>query len=137
MLARMGRLAVVVVALAVVSSACSSAKPTTPGAAEPACEPGRCLAEISQVIGEHRAKSRQCYDDAKAAKPELPDGYVVINYEIDAAGVVVDATQGSQDDQLADPEVVACLAGVLRLIPFAASTKQATTRGYHRFEFSQ
>lgn len=135
-----GMVRVVVVVLAVLSAACAASKPPETagaGSAEPTCEPGRCLADISRTIGEHRAKSRRCYDEAIQAKPDLPDGYVVINYEIDAAGVLVDATQGSQDDQLDAPDVVACLSGVLRMIPFAASTKKATTRGYHRFEFSK
>jgi hypothetical protein len=98
---------------------------------EAQCEPGRCLADISKVIGGHKAESRACGKDKKLA------GRVIINFTIDGEGKVGEASQGMQDDQIQDPALVECLSGVVKSITFAASPKNKTTRAYHRFEFGE
>ncbi len=105
------------------------------GDAQAQCEPGRCLADISQAIGEHRPEARACYDDARKQNPTL-EGKVFINFAIDSEGVIVETSQGMQDNQLADQPVVDCVSEVIKKVRFAKSAKGKTTRAYHRFEFS-
>jgi len=102
---------------------------------EKGCEPGRCLGDISKTIGEHRTAARACYDAGRKKQPKL-EGQLVINFEIDAEGTVVDTRQGMQDGQLEDTEVVDCVSDVIKQIKFPKSAAGKSTRGYHRFEFS-
>jgi hypothetical protein len=110
-------------------------KPTGDGSAPADCEPGRCLEDISRVINDHRDDARACYDRAHRRDSSLA-GRVFINFQIDAAGNVTDTSQGMQEDQIQDPEVVACVSDSLKKIKFAKSAAGKTTRAYHRFEFS-
>src|SRR4051812_47939545 len=84
------------------------------------CDPGRCLEDISKVIGGHKAESRACTKDKKVA------GRVIINFTIDGAGKVGEASQGMQDNQIQDPTLVECLSGVVKGITFATSPKNKT-----------
>ncbi len=110
--------------------------PATAGSASADCEPGRCLENISEVVGSHKAESRSCYDKARQREPKLGAGRVIINFTIDKAGAVEGASQGMQDGQLADEQLVSCLAELVKGIKFAPSAKGKSTRAYHRFEFS-
>lgn len=101
----------------------------------PACEPGRCLEDISSAIAERRTDARACYDAARQRDPKLA-GKIIINFAIDSEGVVGETSQGMQEGQLEDPEVVACVSAVIQGVRFAPSPKGKTTRAYHRFEFS-
>src|SRR5262245_25045104 len=83
------------------------------GPNESGCEPGRCLGDISRTIGEHKAEARACFEAGKKKQPKLV-GQLVINFEIDAAGSVVDTSQGMQDGQLDDADVVACVSDVVK-----------------------
>lgn len=105
------------------------------GPTESGCEPGRCLGDISRTIGEHRAEARACFDAGRKKQPKLA-GQLVINFEIDAAGNVVDTSQGMQDGQLDDADVVTCVSDVVKQIKFPKSPAGKSTRGYHRFEFA-
>lgn len=128
----------------VVIAACSGTpKQTTPvdpgdGSAEvseqASCEPGRCLDDISRAVGERRADARKCYDHGLQRDPKLP-GLLVINFAIDAEGVVGETSQGMQDGQLADQQVIDCVSDVIKGVRFARSAQGKTTRAYHRFEF--
>ncbi len=128
----------------VVVAACSSTPkqtvaPTdgdggTDGSEQASCEPGRCLEDISKAIGERRDDARKCYDEGLARDPKLP-GLLVINFAIDAEGVVGETSQGMQDAQLTDQQVVDCVSEVIKGVRFAKSAKGKTTRAYHRFEF--
>jgi hypothetical protein len=100
-----------------------------------ACEPGRCLEDISKLIAERRTDARTCYDTARKRDPSL-QGKIVINFAIDSAGVVAETTQGLQDGQIEDPEVVACVGEVIKSVRFPASPGGRTSRAYHRFEFT-
>jgi hypothetical protein len=100
-----------------------------------ACEPGRCLEDIKKQIAERKSDSRACYDAARKRNAGLA-GKVIINFAIDSEGVVGETSQGMQDGQIEDPELVACLSAVINTVRFAASSKGKTTRAYHRFEFS-
>ena len=100
-----------------------------------ACEPGRCLDDIKRLIAERKSDSRACYDAARKRNAGLA-GKVIINFAIDSEGVVGETSQGMQDGQLEDQELVACLSAVINTVRFAASPKGKTTRAYHRFEFS-
>lgn len=100
------------------------------------CEPGRCLDDISAALATHRAESRACYDAAAKKTPGLA-GRVIINFRIDEKGNVVDPSQGMQDDQIQNEELVTCLTGVVQKVTFAASKKGKTTRAYHQFEFGK
>jgi hypothetical protein len=108
---------------------------TGTGPNEGGCEPGRCLGDISRTIGEHKAEARACFEAGRKKQPKLA-GQLVINFEIDAAGSVVDTSQGMQDGQLDDAEVVACVSAVVKKIKFPKSAAGKSTRGYHRFEFA-
>jgi hypothetical protein len=108
---------------------------TGAGASEAGCEPGRCLGDISRTITDHRAEARACFDAARKKQPALA-GQLVINFEIDAAGNVVDTSQGMQDGQLDDAGVVTCVSTVVKQIKFPKSPAGKSTRGYHRFEFA-
>ena len=143
----MGR-TLLVGSLAVLLGACSgqakseTTEPTGGGGGDnagnsdtPPCEPGRCLEDISKNIGERRADARACYDTARKRDPKL-QGKIIINFAIDSEGVVGETSQGMQDGQIEDQEVVACVSEVIKTVRFAASPKGKTTRAYHRFEFS-
>ncbi len=60
-----------------------------------------------------------------------------MNFEIDPAGVVTEASQSMKDGQLEDVEVVECIGKVLEGLTFAPSTDGKTTRAYHAFEFGR
>lgn len=127
----------------VIAAACGGSPPreaTTSSEGEAAsapadCEKGRCLEDIRAVVAEHRAEARACYDAGLKRQPDM-QGRLIINFEIDPTGAVTDASQGMQDEQISDPEVVACVSEVIKSIKFAASAQNKTTRAYHRFEFS-
>ena len=109
---------------------------TTPdGGGGGSCEPGRCLDDISRTIANYRAQTRACYDAGRKRQPALA-GQLVINFEIDAEGNVVDTRQGMQDGQLEDEGVVTCVSDVVKKIKFAKSAAGKSTRGYHRFEWT-
>jgi hypothetical protein len=99
------------------------------------CEPGRCLEDISKLIAERRPDARACYDNARKRDPKL-QGKIIINFAIDSEGMVGETSQGMQDGQIEDQEVVACVTEVIKTVRFAASATGRTTRAYHRFEFS-
>jgi hypothetical protein len=111
---------------------------TTPeggGGGSGSCEPGRCLDDISRTIADYRTQTRACYDAGRKRRPGLA-GQLVINFEIDAEGNVVDTRQGMQDGQLEDEGVVSCVSDVVKTIKFAKSAAGKSTRGYHRFEWA-
>jgi hypothetical protein len=128
----------------VVLAACSGTpKQTTPvdpaggdngGDDQTDCEPGRCLEDISKAVSERRDDARQCFDEGRKRDPKLP-GLLIINFAIDAEGVVGETSQGMQDAQLADQQVIDCVSEVIKGVRFAKSAKGKTTRAYHRFEF--
>lgn len=101
----------------------------------PPCEPGRCLEDISRLIGERRPDARACYDAGRKRDATM-EGKIIINFAIDSEGVVGEASQGVQDGQIEDQEVVGCVTEVILTVRFAASPTGRTTRAYHRFEFT-
>jgi hypothetical protein len=103
------------------------------GESTTACEPGRCLEDISKVIAERKDDARACYADARTRTPKL-QGRVVINFAIDSEGSVGETSQGLQDGQLEDAALVECLSNLIKTVKFAASPSGKTTRAYHRFE---
>jgi hypothetical protein len=100
------------------------------------CDPGRCLEDLSRVIGEHRAEAKACHQRGLARDPKMQGSRIVINFEVDAEGTVIDASQSVKGDQIEDPETVACVVGVIKAIKFPKSRAGKTTRGYHSFELS-
>ncbi len=100
-----------------------------------ACEPGRCLEDISKAIAERRDDARKCYEEGRKRDPKM-EGKVIINFAIDDKGVVGETSQGMQDGQIEEIGVVECVSEVIRTVRFAASPKGKTTRAYHRFEFA-
>jgi len=121
--------------LVIVMIACGGGhKPTPPPPAggDGSCEPGRCLEDVSRVIGDHRDDARACYDHAHMKEP----GKLFMNFQIDAAGNVTETSQGMQDDQISDAKIVDCVGDVIKKIKFAKSPGGKTTRAYHRFEFT-
>ncbi len=120
-------------AIAFLFFGCGHSAPPAPasGSATPQadCEPGRCLEDISNVLAGHKAEARACLKDKKTT------GRVIINFTIDPAGKVGEASQGMQEDQIQDPALVDCLTGIVKTVTFAPSPKKKTTRAYHRFEF--
>lgn len=129
--------------LVIVLAACGSAakQPAAPTGGEddggdvPACEPGRCLADISGKISEKRPETRACYDTMLKTKPGVK-GRLIINFRIDAEGNVSETSQGMQDDQLEDETLVTCVSEVIKNVKFAKSAAGKNTRAYHQFEFS-
>ena len=125
--------------LAIALTACGggtskvSTSSTEPAAA---CEPGRCLEDISKLISERRTESRACYDEGAKKMPGMK-GRIIINFRIDAEGNVEDSSQGMQDDQIQDEALVSCVSEVIKKVTFAASSKGKTTRAYHQFEFGK
>jgi len=137
----MGR-TLVVATIAVLLGACGKGKTetTAPKASDEEnpdamCEPGRCLEDISKNIGERRADARACYEAGLKRDPKM-QGKIIINFAIDSEGVVGETSQGMQDGQIEDQDVVACVSEVIKTVRFAGSPKGKTTRAYHRFEFS-
>ena len=96
------------------------------------CEPGRCLSDVAVKVSENRATARACFD----ARPTPAGGRVIINFEIDAAGGVTEASQSVKEEQIDDKEMVACIIDVIKELKFAKSAKGKTTRAYHTFEFT-
>lgn len=109
--------------------------PADPAAPADDCEPGRCLTDISARVEDRRPEARTCYEAGHAADPTI-EGRVVINFEIDPSGTVVDASQSAQDDQIMDAAVVECIVDVIKGIKFAESGKGKTTKAFHRYEFN-
>lgn len=101
------------------------------------CEPGRCLEDISKALSGHRDESRKCYDEGKKRDPSLKGGFIVINFEIDPDGNVVDTSQGMQDEQVTEQGTVECVSQVIKGVHFNKSGKGKSTRAYHRYEFAQ
>ena len=140
----MGRTLLVTI-LAVVIGACSgkarteTTAPTGGGgddaSPETTCEPGRCLEDISKNIAERRSDARACYEEGLKREPTM-QGKIIINFAIDSEGVVGETSQGMQDGQIEDQQVVACVSEVIKTVRFAGSPKGKTTRAYHRFEFT-
>jgi hypothetical protein len=97
------------------------------------CETGRCLDDIANTVQTHRAEARACFDNHAGG---TGDSRVIINFEIDPAGAVVDASKSVKDGQLDNDLVVACIIDVIKEIKFPASAKGKRTRAYHTFEFS-
>lgn len=116
---------------------CGGGKKPPAGPEAPAddCEPGRCLADISERVENHRPAARACYEAGHSVDPTI-EGRVVINFEIDPSGTVVDASQSAQDDQITDEAVVECIVGVVKEIKFAESKRGKTTKAFHRYEFN-
>ena len=100
------------------------------------CERGRCMDDISRVIQDHRTQTRACYDKGVKGKPGV-EGRLIVNFKIDAAGAVEDASQGMQDNQITDPAIVDCVIDVVKHLEFAKSDSGKTTRAYHLFEFNK
>ncbi len=126
------RVAVLAVAAAV---ACGGAPPRAAAPDEGDCEPGRCLEHVSEVVLSRRAEARACYDEAVARDPALAGGRLIMNFEIDPDGVVVDASQASQDGQLEDAALASCVSLVILGLRFAPSARGKSTRAFHRYEF--
>ena len=133
----MAKCAWLVIALAACSS--TAKQPAAPGGASGsdsgACEPGRCLEDISAKIQEKRDAARACYDTMLKTKPGVK-GRLIINFRIDAGGTVTETSQGMQDDQLTDETLVTCVSEVVKAVKFAKSPAGKNTRAYHQFEFS-
>jgi hypothetical protein len=91
---------------------------------------------LSRTISEHRATARTCYEDGLKRVPAIKDGRIIINFEIDAEGKVIDASQSVKGEQIEDAEVVACVTDVIKEIQFPKSPTGKRTRGYHSFEFA-
>src|SRR4051812_3407056 len=95
----------------VLASACggkTNPEPVSPGGGsddQTGCEPGRCLPDISKAVGERRDDSRKCYEDGRTRDPKL-EGKVIINFAIDAQGMVGETSQGMQDGQIEEPGLV-------------------------------
>lgn len=121
------------VVLAGVATACGGSQRSAAPAEKSDCEPGRCLDDIATAVKARRPDSRACYD----AKPDLPAGRIIMNFQIAPDGSVVEPEQSVKDGQLDDVEVVACIADVLLELKFAASPAGKRTRAYHTFEFAR
>lgn len=131
-----------VLLILVAAAGCGGSK-SAAGPAEPEgeaiggeeCEPGRCMEDISALVKERRPDARLCYEAGHLRDPSLR-GRLIMNFEIDESGTVVDASQSAQDDQIADEEVIACVADVIKGITFAPSKRGKSTRAFHRYEFA-
>jgi hypothetical protein len=125
----------------VLASACGGSSNPAPvgpaggGDEQASCEPGRCLPDISKAVAERRDDARKCYEDGRKRDAKL-EGKIIINFAIDAAGMVGETSQGMQDGQIEEVGVVECVSEVIKTVRFAASSKGKTTRAYHRFEFA-
>ncbi|MGE5184947.1 MAG: AgmX/PglI C-terminal domain-containing protein, partial [Acidobacteriota bacterium] len=82
-----------------------------------------------------RDEARKCYDQGLEAKAGM-GGKIFINFVIDPAGHVTETSQGMQQDQITQQEVVDCVRKVVEKITFAKSPSGKSTRAYHRFEFA-
>lgn len=133
----MGALRLVLLSLLVAcgSSNKTTETPSSDGDGAAACEPGRCLPDISKAVSERRDDARKCFDEAQKRDASLKGGAIVINFAIDAEGVVGETSQGLQDDQITEQGVVDCVSTVIKGVRFSKSSKGKTTRAYHRFEF--
>jgi hypothetical protein len=119
----------------VLASGCGGPRAPAAPEATAGCEPGRCMDDISGAIAAQRAAARACFDAWAKRDPSL-QGQIIIKFEIDATGAVIDASQGMEPDQISDPDVVACVTEVVKRVTFAKSAHGKSSRAFHRFEFS-
>jgi hypothetical protein len=126
---------IVAVAVGCGGSTAATKPPAAAGEASSDCEPGRCLTDISAVVDEHRPAARACFEAGHERDPSL-EGRIVVNFEIDPSGAVVDASQSGQARQILDEQVVACVVDVLKHIQFARSEHGKSTKAFHVYEFN-
>jgi hypothetical protein len=122
------------IAALLIAVGCGGSKPA-PSQPSMDCEPGRCLSDISRVIGEKKPAARACYEAGLKRVPEIKGGQIIINFDIDPEGAPASVTQSSKSDQIEDAEVVACVTDVVKQLKFPKSAKGKTTHAYHAFEF--
>ncbi|HUQ01812.1 MAG TPA: AgmX/PglI C-terminal domain-containing protein [Kofleriaceae bacterium] len=138
---RLGVMVVAILILGLVTACGGKTKSTTTpddsgSGDDTACEPGRCLPDISARVEDRRPEARACYEEGLKRLPDL-EGRLIINFEINPDGTVADASQSAQDDQIMDEEVVACIADVIKGITFAKSERGKRSRAFHRYEFNK
>jgi hypothetical protein len=97
-------------------------------------DPGRGSADIRAMVVAHRDEARACYDAALEDHPGI-EGDIVIDWTIDPKGNVTDTSLDSSRSQMAEPTLVACLAGIIKKIQFAASPGGFESKAFYPFNF--
>ena len=109
-------------------------------AAEPAPADGkapetRTMDVIRKIVMDHRKAARQCYDDARKQDKDLK-GDVVIHFVLSPEGKVKSADLNQERSTLKAPKVVDCVIGVIKSIPFPASSRAMETTTNYPFNFT-
>jgi TonB family protein len=88
---------------------------------------------IQRVIGRHRREIRDCYQRELQVSPDL-EGRVVVNFVIDPAGNVADASIGESD--LNNDDVESCMTRRVRHWVFPTPTTPGIVRVSYPFVFT-
>jgi hypothetical protein len=117
-----------------VASTSSSAAAPPPPKGPHAHEPGRGPEDIRAIVMAHRDEARACYDAGLKDHPGI-EGDLVIAWTIDPKGNVTQAGIDASRSQIVEPTVVACIAGIIKNIQFAASPGGFETKAFYPFNF--
>jgi hypothetical protein len=107
----------------------------TPGKGPHTHEPGRGREDLRAIVMAHRDEARACYDAALSAHPGI-QGALVMQWTIDPKGNVMQVSEDMDHSEITEQGVVACVAGVIRTIQFAASPGGYETKAFYPFKFT-
>jgi outer membrane biosynthesis protein TonB len=108
------------------------AAPGKAGAAKGA--DSRSTESIRAVVVANRARARACYDQALEKLPDL-SGDLTIRFTLDPKGKVRAAELNRQRSTIVAPELVECVAGVIRSLSFPPSARGMESTVNYPFNF--
>jgi len=117
------------------TAASTARSEATPARSPHTHEPGRGREDLRAIVMVHRDEARACYDAALSAHPGIK-GDLVINWTIDPKGNVGQVSEDLEHSEITEPGVVACVAGVIEKIQFAASPGGYETKAFYPFKFT-
>lgn len=97
-------------------------------------EPGRGVEDLRAIVIAHRDEARACYDSALSTHPGI-EGDLVVSFTIDPKGNVSQAAVDAARSQIAEPQAVDCIVGIIKKIQFASSPGGYETRASYPFNF--
>jgi hypothetical protein len=112
----------------------TSSGTTAPSNGSHTHEPGRGREDLRAIVMAHRDEARACYDAALSTHPGIK-GDLVIQWTIDPKGTVTQISEDLERSEITEPSVVACVAGVIKRIQFAASPGGYETKAFYPFKF--
>ncbi len=95
----------------------------------------RTMDVIRKLVMDNRKAARKCYDDARQKDKDLK-GDVVIHFVLNPEGKVKAAELNQERSSLKAPQVVDCVIGVIKSIPFPKSSRAMETSTNYPFNFT-